>query len=155
MGGVFSLQLGLVSPTLERRQKSYLYVQQILLNETVTALEYLQLLGLMASCIELVPFARLHMRPFISHLHFWKPSSRDTEALIPCTQHLQGHLNWWLQEVNITRGKPFLPWVANKVLQTDASLQGWERLSREQDSAGSLISESNQIAHKPSGNGSS
>lgn len=54
---------------------------------------FLRVFGLKASCLELIPYVRLLMRPIQLHLlHFWKPSSRDLEYLIPITPHLVEHL---------------------------------------------------------------
>ena len=45
------------------------------------AQNFLRLIGLMASCIELVPHARLFMRPVKLHLlHYWRPVTRDLQA---------------------------------------------------------------------------
>ena len=91
-----------------------------------TARQYLQMLGLMASCIEVVPYARLHMRLMQLHLlYWWKPVSGDLEMQIPGSQHIAGHLNWWLQEANMLKGRSFLQKNVSKTLSTDASLQGW------------------------------
>jgi hypothetical protein len=80
----------------------------------------------MASCIELVPNARLFMRPVQLHLlHYWRPSSRNLSFKIPVTNHLKGHLQWWLVPANIFKGRSFLPWKTDKVLQADASMIGW------------------------------
>ena len=95
-------------------------------DQSGTARQYLQMLGLMASCIEVVPYARLHMRPMQLHLlYWWKPVSGDLEMQIPGSQHIAGHLNWWLQEVNMLKGRSFLQKSVSKTLSTDASLQGW------------------------------
>ena len=77
-------------------------------------------------CIEIIPNARLYMRPIQLHLlHWWKPVSRDLDAWIPKSQHLLDHLNWWSQEANIARGRSLSQGHINKVIATDASNQGW------------------------------
>jgi len=74
IGTWFKLRQALVSPTPERLKK----LQQAILfltNGQSTARDFLKLLGLIASCIELIPNARLYMRPIQLHLlSFWKPS---------------------------------------------------------------------------------
>lgn len=42
----------------------------------------LRVVGLMASCVEQIPYARLCLRPIKLHL-FWKPSSRDVDFESP------------------------------------------------------------------------
>ena len=126
IGGLFKLQLGVVTPTLERLTKLSQAIQVIQAQVTCTALEYLQLLGLMASCIQLVPNARLHMRPVQLHLlYFWKPSSKDLQCQIPRTEQVVNHLVWWLQPENILKGQSVQQWTATQVIQTDASLTGY------------------------------
>ena len=125
IGGRFLLAKGIVLPTLDRLSKVRDSVLQIK-DQSGTARQYLQMLGLMASCIEVVPYARLHMRPMQLHLlYWWKPVSGDLEMQIPGSQHIAGHLNWWLQEANMLKGRSFLQKSVSKTLSTDASLQGW------------------------------
>ena len=88
--------------------------------------EYLQVLGFMASCIETIPYARLHMRPIQLHLPFWwKPVFGDLETLIPKSPLLVEHLNWWLQEANIMKGRSLVQDQITHTVCTDASTQGW------------------------------
>ena len=125
IGGLFDLQKGLVRPTSDRIQKIHLAIR-ILMSDSATARDYLHALGLMASCVELIPFARLHMRPIQLHLlHFWRPVSRKWEAKIPISQHLIDHLKWWLQPVNTQKGRSLLHIQANVTIATDASTRGW------------------------------
>ena len=42
-------------------------------------------------------------------------------------QHLLEHLNWWLQEANIAKGRLLSQNHINKVIATDVSNQGWGR----------------------------
>ena len=94
--------------------------------QVASAKQYLTILGIMASCIELIPFARLHMRPIQIHmLHFWKQTSKDLDYQIPVTRHLNEHLTWWLCRVNTLKGRSLQQWCATKVLTTDASKTGY------------------------------
>lgn len=105
IGALFNFQTGIVLPTPERVQKLCSTVHK-LMNSRSSARDYLHTLGLMASCIELVPNARLYMRPIQLHLlHFWKPITGDLEMIVPVTQHLKQHLHWWLNQANITKGR--------------------------------------------------
>ena len=125
IGGIFRLDKGIVLPTPDRMLKLREVVTN-LMGKVVPARLYLQTLGVMTSCIELIPNARLYMRPVQLHLlHWWKPVSRDLEALIPSSQHLSEHLIWWLQEANIAKGRSLSQNHINKMITTDASNQGW------------------------------
>ena len=82
---------------------------QILITRENSVFQF-HVLGLMISCIEIVPFARLHMRPIQLHLlSFWKPVSRDMLIRIPITKHLIGHLKWWLLRANTLKGRSLPP----------------------------------------------
>ena len=125
IGGMFHLNKGLLLSTPDRVEKIKRAGLKIN-NSQVTARDYLQLLGLMASCIEMIPYARLHMRPLQLHLLFWwRPALRNMEMVIPCSSHLNQHLNWWLHPVNILKGRSLQPVSTTKTISTDASKQGW------------------------------
>ena len=125
IGGRFCLDKGIVMPTPERIVKLRCAVIA-LLGEKVSARQYLQTLCLMASCIEIIPNARLQMRPIQLHLlYWWKPVSRDLEMIIPKSRHLREHLSWWLQEANIVKGRSLFQIQASKIIATDASTQMW------------------------------
>ena len=100
IGAVFLLDKGIVCPTLERIQKIEKAI--LLVIQEPTAYTFLHLLGLMASCIELVPNARLFMRPIQLHLlHFWRPVTGELQAKVPITQYLLDHLKWWENKENL------------------------------------------------------
>ena len=74
LGSVFSLKDGVVYPTMDRYRKLQEALQNLSSQDQVTAQTFLQLLGLMASFIDLTPFSRLHMRPIQFYvLSWWKP----------------------------------------------------------------------------------
>ena len=126
LGCQFNLALGLVFPTTERIVNLENSVRALRVAQVASAKQYLTILGIMASCIELIPFARLHMRPIQIHmLHFWKQTSKDLDYQIPVTQHLREHLTWWLCRVNTLKGRSLQQWCATKVLTTDASKTGY------------------------------
>ena len=66
------------------------------------------------------------MRPVQLHLLcFWKPSSQDLQALIPVTQHLKSHLQWWLVSANTMKGRSLHQAQTNITMTTDASMYGY------------------------------
>ena len=69
LGGLFHLDKGLIYPTQERIVELNLLTQ-----EKASAFMFLHLLGIMASCVQMIPNARLFMRPVQLHLlSFWRP----------------------------------------------------------------------------------
>ena len=80
----------------------------------------------MASCLELIPNARLFMRPIQLHLlAFWSHASMDLEAFIPITRHLKSHLQWWLNPANTMKGRSLQHKHTQITISTDASKQGY------------------------------
>lgn len=126
LGCQFRLDQGLVYPTQVRILKLEIEILHFMKKHFASAQNFLKILGIMASCIEVIPLARLHMRPVQIHvLHFWSQASKDMEALIPITQHLKDHLNWWLLRANTLKGRSLQQWCATRVLTTDASKVGF------------------------------
>ncbi|KAK3093866.1 hypothetical protein FSP39_021232 [Pinctada imbricata] len=125
LGTLFQLKQGLVMPTNERITKLYNAVKLIIAGQNL-ARDFLHLLGIIASCIEIIPNARLYMRPIQLHLlAFWKPSSQNLEIKIPVTNHLISHLKWWLNPVNVLRVRNLLQGQTTVTITTDASNLGY------------------------------
>ena len=68
---------------------------------------------------------RLHMRPIQWHLkrHWHVPES--LEKVIPLSQSLHPHLDWWLLESNVLQGQPLHSLQHALQIFTDASNVGW------------------------------
>lgn len=74
---------------------------------------------------ERIPYARLPMRPIQLHLlHFWKPSSRVLEYLVPITPHPVEYLKLWLKRANTVKCRSLQSWEATITLTTDALTWG-------------------------------
>lgn len=126
LGGQFHLDKGLVCPTQERIDKLNMAILILSSGNAVSAFHFLQLLGIMASCIELIPNARLFMRPVQLHLlSFWRPSCQDLSIKIPVTPHLKSHLSWWKDSANTLRGQYFQLAQTSVTITTDASKTGY------------------------------
>ena len=116
-GTYFSLKQAVAKPTLERLEKLQLTIMN-LLNGQTKARDFLVLLGIMASCIELIPNFRLYMRPIQLHLLcFWNPSKHQLNVAIPLTAHAKSQQN----TANILKGRSLQQFVAEITLTTDAS----------------------------------
>ena len=68
---------------------------------------------------------RLHMRPFQFHLkeHWRYPQSLD--SLLPWTETISTHLDWWQNPSNVMRGADLHPKDHSIQPFTDASNEGW------------------------------
>ncbi|VDI23882.1 Hypothetical predicted protein, partial [Mytilus galloprovincialis] len=121
LGAVFKFDQGLVLPTQDRIQSLFLSVQKVM-NGMVTARHYMEVLGKMASCLELIPNARLFMRPVQLHLlRNWTPSKMSLDFQIQCTPNLKVHLKWWLSLANIMQGRSLKQNQTSVTITTDAS----------------------------------
>lgn len=126
LGALFDLQKGLVYPSEDRFQHIQEIIIVIMKQEKITARLFLRLLGLMASCIDIIPYARLHMRPLQLYLLcFWRPHRDSLWHLIPVKESFLLHLRWWRQRDNIFKGVPLQGYPHSLTLWTDASMWGW------------------------------
>ena len=124
IGAHFLLGKGIVCPTQERIAK----IKEACLNLRVgsSAQDYLHLLGLMASCIELVPNARLFIRPIQLHLlQFWKPAAMSLQRVIPFNKQLENHLQFWPRKENLLKGCNLCSQNSSRVITTDVSKIGY------------------------------
>ena len=73
----------------------------------------------------MLPEGRLHMRPFQFHLkeHWRYPQSLDN--LLPWTETISAHLDWWRNPTNVMQGADLHPKDHSNQLFTDALNEGW------------------------------
>ena len=85
----------------------------------------MSLIGLLASMEKMVPEGRFHMRPFQFHLkeHWRYPQSLD--SLLPWTEAIAVHLDWWQNPSNMMKSANLYPKDHSIKLFTDASNEGW------------------------------
>ena len=85
----------------------------------------MSLIGLLASTEKMVPEGRLHTSPFQFHLkeHWRYPQSLDN--LLPWTEAIAAHLDWWQNPSNVMTGADLHPKDHSIQLFTDASNEGW------------------------------
>ena len=66
------------------------------------------------------------MRPIQLHLlAYFRPSRHSVNLPVPTTPWLTPHLQWWVEDANLTRGRVFRPPRPSATVITDASLYGW------------------------------
>ena len=112
----------------------------------LTARCLMSLIGLLASMEKMVPEGRLHMRPFQFHLkeHWRYPQSLDN--LLPWTESIAVHLDWWQNPSNVMKGADLHPKDHSIQLFTDASNEGWGA-HRDQNSTKGLWSDREKRLH--------
>ena len=79
----FDLSQGPILPTIERIRKLQLAIENLMKGQNTTR-DYLHLLGIMASCIQMIPNTRLYTKPIQRYLIcFCRPVSQHLESIIP------------------------------------------------------------------------
>ena len=125
MGYEYHLDSALVKPSQERWLKLQDLILRLKSKHALTARCLMSLIGLLASTEKMVPEGRLHLRPFQFHLkeHWRYPQSLDN--LLPWTETISAHLDWWQNPTNVMRGADLHPKDHSIQLFTDASNEGW------------------------------
>ena len=122
VGNEYHLDSALVKPTQERWLKLQDLILQLKSKHVLTARCLMSLIGLLASTEKMVPEGRLYMRPFQFHLkeHWRYPQSLDN--LLPWTEIISAHLDWWQNPANVMKGADLHPSIQ---LFKYASNEGW------------------------------
>ena len=109
VGYKYHLDSALVKPTQERLLKLQDFILQLQSKRVLTARCLMSLIGLLASMEKMVPEGRLHMRPFQFHLkeHWRFPQS--LHSLLPWTEAIAAHLDWWQNASNVMKGADLHP----------------------------------------------
>ena len=125
VGYEYHLDSALVKPTQERWLKLQDLILRLKSKRVLTARCLMSLIGLLASTEKMVPEGRLHMRPFQFHLkeHWRYPQSLDN--LLPWTEAIAAHLDWWQNPSNVMKGADLHPKDHSIQLFTNASNEGW------------------------------
>ena len=125
VGYEYHLDSALVKPTQERWLKLQDLILQLKSKHVLTERYLMSLIGLLASTEKMVPEGRLHMRPIQFHLkeHWRYPQSLD--SLLPWTETISAHLEWWQNPTNVMKGADLHPKDHIIQLFTDTSNEGW------------------------------
>ena len=125
MGYEYHLDSALVKPTQERWLKLQDLILRLKSKHVSSARCLMSLIGLLASMEKMVPEGRLHLTPFQFHLkeHWRYPQSLD--SLLPWTETISAHLEWWQNPTNVMKGADLHPKDHSIQLFTDASNEGW------------------------------
>ena len=109
VGYGYHLDSALVKPTQERCLKLQDLILRLKSKHVLTARCLMSLIGLLASTEKMVLEGRLHMRPFQFHLkeHWRYPQSLDN--LLPWTESIAAHLDWWQNPSNVMKGADLHP----------------------------------------------
>ena len=146
VGYEYHLDSALIKPTQERWLKLQDLILRLKSKHVLTVRYLMSLFGLLASTEKMVPEGRPYMRPFQFHVkeHWRFPQSLDT--LLPWTETISAHLDWWQNPTNVMKGADLHPKGHSIQLFTDASNDGWGA-HLEQTSAKGLWSDKEKRLH--------
>ena len=125
VGYKYHLDSALVKPTLERWFKLQDLILRLKSSHVLTARCLMSLIGLLASTEKMVTEGCLHMRPCQFHLkeHWRYPQS--LYSLLPWTEAIAAHLDWWQNPPNVMRSADLHLKDHSIQLFTDASNKDW------------------------------
>ncbi|KAJ1148114.1 hypothetical protein NDU88_000954, partial [Pleurodeles waltl] len=125
LGAIIDTTKGVATPSPQRIQNFNTIIQRMYPTQKIQAKMILQLLGMMSSCIAIVPNARLHMRPLQQCLASqWSQAQGHLLDLVLIDRQTYLSLLWW-NNINLNKGRPFQDPVPQYVITTDASMTGW------------------------------
>ena len=142
LGAKIDLREGKVFPTTERALALSLGSQHLASKSSAPAIEWLRVLGMMASMVNLIPLCKLHMRKI--QLHFltsFNIAFQPETSLVSVPTYVKRELQWWVNDSNTLTGVRFPPAPHQEVLTTDASKTGWGGFIGNESAKGSWSSQ--------------
>ena len=126
IGMEFLTHINIVRVPQARQMKILDSVRMFLQKTSVSARDFLSLLGQLNAAADFVMLGRLHLRPLQMSLHNqWQPQKFPLCHQIGMTTKILQHLKWWLQEDLYRHGVPMKIDPPSHTIFTDASLSGW------------------------------
>ncbi len=126
IGARLNLLTNLSYPTDERVEDIVVQAAQLAATTVSTARTWRSFIGRISSAIELIPNAKLHMRPL--QLCFnaqWSPITGHVSDPVRLSPEARTELLWWTSRANVAKGRPFLKRDPELTIVTDASHIGW------------------------------
>ena len=126
IGMEFLTHTNIVRVPQSRQMKILETVRMFSQKTSVSARDFLSLLGQLNAAADLVMLGRLHLRPLqVSVRNQWRPQNLPYSHQIRMTSEILYHLKWWLQEDRYHQGIPLKIDPPSHTIFTDASLSGW------------------------------
>ena len=122
----FLTHTNIVRVPQSRQMKILETVRMFSQKTSVSARDFLSLLGQLNAAADFVMLGRSHLRPLqISLRNQWRPQNLPYSHQIRITLEILQHLKWWLQEDLYHQGIPLKIDPPSHTIFTDASLSGW------------------------------
>ena len=115
-----------VFPTEENLAKLKARLSQLRTGQMLTANQWQQIIGMIASQERLVRFGLFHTKPFHWHLGCrWNAHRDSPDFLVPVSEEIMEEVNWWLK-VDVRLAEPVVRPTPNVRIFTDVCTTGWE-----------------------------
>ena len=141
LGTRFDTAAGLVSLSPDRITKIRDFALQFLRTARQPALHWLQLLGHLASTVDVVWRARLRLRPVQQALRSMWSQPQGYYAMLTTPEWVVPHIQWWTETGNLSMDPP----TPTLTIQTDASLFGWGGVLEGSTAAGQWTGAESQL----------
>ena len=126
IGMEFLTQTNIVRVPQDRVLKILETVRQFSQKYSVSARDFLSLLGQLGAAADFVMLGRLHLRPLqMSLLNQWRPHKFLLNHQIDVTTEILHQLKWWQREDLFLQGVPLKIDPPSHFIFTDASHSGW------------------------------
>ena len=126
IGMEFLTHTNIIRVPQTRQMKILETVRMVSQKTSISARDFLSLLGQLNAAADFVMLGRLHLRPLQMSLHNqWQPQKLLLCHQICMTTEILQHLKWWLQEDRYPQGVPLKIDPPFHTIFTDASLSGW------------------------------
>ena len=126
IGGRFRTLLGIVQAPQDRINNIHACLKPFKVGVSIPVRLILRLLGLMASTIAVMQFARLRMRHLqLFLLGNWRPHGGRLDQCLMIPFWLMKHLQWWDSDPHLLTGCPLNPPISRCTVTTDACMSGW------------------------------
>ena len=126
IGMEFLTQTNIVRVPQDRVLKILETVRQFSQKYSVSARDFLSLLGQLGAAADFVMLGRLHLRPLqMSLLSQWRPHKLPLNHQIGVTTEILHHLKWWQREDLFLQGVPLKIDPPSHSMFTDTSHTGW------------------------------
>ncbi|XP_078539703.1 uncharacterized protein LOC144824504 [Lissotriton helveticus] len=125
LGATIDTSVAKAYPNPARIANMQTLIQKFQPQHSLPAQVFMQLIGMMASCIFIVPHSRLQMRPLQECLaRQWNQAQGQLKDLVLVDSRSYNSLQWWNPQ-NLSKGRLFQEPVPQVVLTADTSLTGW------------------------------
>ena len=119
-----SLEMTLQLPQ-EKKNQIVTQCQGLLEKSNVTIRELTRLVGRLSSTAVAILPAPLQYRAIQRQQIAELANKKNYNSLVTLTEEVKGELNWWIQNLHLTKGKSLISVAPEIVIDSDASLEGW------------------------------